>query len=75
MKTLTLTFALCLALAGCNTMAGLGEDMQQAGSKLQQKASGSQQTMASGYSDQVYDPMSPPNFTPPPPPQPYPGQE
>ena len=75
MKTFAVWFALCLALAGCNTMAGLGQDMQQAGANLQQKAGGSQQSMAGGYNDQMYDPMSPPNYTPPPPPMPYPGQE
>ena len=77
MKTLAASLVLCVALAGCNTMAGLGQDMQQAGANLQQEAggpqqdmAGSQQSMAGGYNDQLYNPMSPPNYTPPPGPSP-----
>ncbi len=29
MKALSISVSLCLALTGCNMMAGLGEDMQQ----------------------------------------------
>ena len=35
MRTILL---LCLVLAGCDTMAGFGEDMQQAGSGLSRRA-------------------------------------
>ena len=49
---------LCLILAGCDTMAGFGQDMQQAGSNLSRNA-----TEAKYGSQQPY---------PPPPPQPYP---
>lgn len=41
MRMIVLTAALCL-LAGCNTMNGLGEDMQSAGSHLSDKAQESQ---------------------------------
>ena len=43
MKALSISVSLCLALAGCNMMAGLGEDMQQAGVNLQQRAAEAQQ--------------------------------
>jgi predicted small secreted protein len=49
MRTLVLPFAMCLSLTGCNTMAGLGEDMQQAGANLQSRADQSQQNVAPQY--------------------------
>jgi predicted small secreted protein len=74
MKALMLSAALCLMLAGCNTMAGLGQDMQQAGANLQQRATESQQASVED-NGQLYNPMSPPDYQPPPPPQPYPSME
>ncbi len=37
MKTIVylLTLALALALSGCNTMRGLGQDLQKAGEKIE----------------------------------------
>ena len=35
---LALSFALALALAGCNTMRGAGEDIQKAGSAIENAA-------------------------------------
>jgi predicted small secreted protein len=32
----------CLLLVGCNTMAGMGEDMQRAGANLENRATESQ---------------------------------
>jgi predicted small secreted protein len=40
MKTITTLLALsfALALAGCNTMRGLGQDVQKVGDKIEDKA-------------------------------------
>ena len=73
MKALAISVSLCLALAGCNMMAGLGEDMQQAGVNLQQRAAEAQQNTAPDYdSEGIYNapqtmtyPTSPqPQYTP-----------
>jgi predicted small secreted protein len=37
-KRLFLLMATIVVLAGCNTMAGLGKDMEKAGEKIQEKA-------------------------------------
>ncbi len=38
MKRLFVLMATLVVLAGCNTMAGLGKDMEKAGEKIQEKA-------------------------------------
>ncbi len=38
MKWLFVLIATIVVLAGCNTMAGLGKDMERAGEKIQDKA-------------------------------------
>ena len=38
MKALALLLVAVIGLAGCNTMAGLGKDMEKAGEKIQEKA-------------------------------------
>ncbi len=38
MKWLFVLVATIVVLAGCNTMAGLGKDMERAGEKIQDKA-------------------------------------
>ena len=38
MKRLVVLMATIVVLAGCNTMAGLGKDMEKAGEKIQEKA-------------------------------------
>ena len=38
MKRLLVLLATIVVLAGCNTMAGLGKDMERAGEKIQDKA-------------------------------------
>jgi len=35
---MAITFAAALALAGCNTMEGAGQDVQKAGQKLEKSA-------------------------------------
>jgi len=37
-KRLFVLMATLVVLAGCNTMAGLGKDMEKAGEKIQEKA-------------------------------------
>jgi len=37
-KRLLVLLATIVVLAGCNTMAGLGKDMERAGEKIQDKA-------------------------------------
>jgi predicted small secreted protein len=37
-KRLFVLVATIVVLAGCNTMAGLGKDMERAGEKIQEKA-------------------------------------
>jgi predicted small secreted protein len=53
MKNTGLLFVLSMALAACNTIAGLGEDMQQVGANLQRGADESQQKIAPRYSSQA----------------------
>ena len=77
MKTLVASIGLCLALAGCNTMAGIGQDMQQGGRNLTHSAREAQQpnppppppAYASGEAPAY--PPPPASYPPPPPPQPY----
>ncbi len=38
MKWFFVLIATIVVLAGCNTMAGLGKDMERAGEKIQEKA-------------------------------------
>ena len=38
MRRLLILMATIVVLAGCNTMAGLGKDMEKAGEKIQEKA-------------------------------------
>ena len=38
MKRISLLLLLALALVGCNTMRGLGEDLQKAGEKIEDAA-------------------------------------
>ena len=38
MKALALMFAAMIALTACNTMAGLGKDIERTGEKIQDKA-------------------------------------
>jgi len=38
MKMLALLIAASIALVGCNTMAGLGKDIERTGEKIQDKA-------------------------------------
>ncbi len=46
MKTLCAVFALsCMLLAGCNTMAGTGKDIQNGGQKLENAADNAKQKM------------------------------
>lgn len=46
MKTLFAALALtCVFLAGCNTMAGAGKDMQAGGQKLENSADNAKQKM------------------------------
>ena len=46
MRQLTLLIALSLALlAGCNTMAGMGKDIERGGEKLQDSAESTKQKM------------------------------
>ncbi|CAJ0801869.1 hypothetical protein LMG7141_04030 [Ralstonia condita] len=46
MKTLSAAIALmCLFLAGCNTMAGAGKDLQSGGQKLENAADNTKQKM------------------------------
>lgn len=46
MKTLYAALALmCLFLAGCNTMAGAGKDLQTGGQKLENSADSAKQKM------------------------------
>lgn len=52
-----LTF--CLVLAGCNTMNGLGDDMQQAGAKLSNKATHQQEVMSYPDDSPIEDTYSP----------------
>ncbi len=67
MRTLILPFAICLSLSACNTMAGLGEDMQQAGANLQSRAGRSQQNVAPEYGSEASY-RSPEDMAYPPPP-------
>ncbi|AJW47200.1 MULTISPECIES: entericidin A/B family lipoprotein [Ralstonia] len=46
MKTLIALLALgCVVLAGCNTMAGMGKDIQTGGQKLESAADSTKQKM------------------------------
>jgi predicted small secreted protein len=38
MKSLIVLIAACLALAGCNMMKGLGQDIEDLGNRIQKKA-------------------------------------
>jgi predicted small secreted protein len=38
MKSLIVLVAACLVLAGCNTMKGLGQDIEDLGNRIQKKA-------------------------------------
>jgi predicted small secreted protein len=38
MKTIALVLAAMIALTACNTMAGLGKDIERTGEKIQDKA-------------------------------------
>ena len=38
MKTLAVMLAAVIGLTGCNTMAGLGKDIEKTGEKIQNKA-------------------------------------
>jgi entericidin A len=38
MKTIVTLFAVAFLLVGCNTMRGLGQDVQKAGEKIEDKA-------------------------------------
>ena len=38
MRVLVAAFAVCLALAGCNTVEGVGEDVQDAGAAIEKGA-------------------------------------
>jgi predicted small secreted protein len=38
MRAFVLLLVAVIGLAGCNTMAGLGKDMEKAGEKIQEKA-------------------------------------
>jgi predicted small secreted protein len=86
MKAGMILLALCLGLAGCNTMAGLGQDMQRAGSNLQERAADSQAGVAPDRATQnsynAPGSYAPPpgavepdtsGYPPPPPPRPYSG--
>ena len=56
MKVLSISVSLCLALAGCNMMAGLGDDMQQAGVNLRQRATEAQPNGTPDYgSEGIYN--------------------
>jgi predicted small secreted protein len=48
----------CIVLAGCDTMAGLGQDMQRAGSNLTSKATESK------YNSETPPPPPPPDYPP-----------
>lgn len=84
-KTKIVLLGACVALAGCDTMAGLGMDMQNAGSKLENRAEGDQyqppppQREPYVEPSQPYSQPAPPgeptplNLPPPPPPTPYRG--
>ncbi|MBB5321937.1 entericidin A/B family lipoprotein [Marinobacter oulmenensis] len=39
MRALLITFALGAGLAGCNTMEGVGQDLEDAGEAIEQEAS------------------------------------
>jgi predicted small secreted protein len=43
MRLVAISAVICALLAGCNTMAGLGQDMQQAGYNLQNRADDARQ--------------------------------
>ncbi|HET7881817.1 MAG TPA: hypothetical protein VFL55_13100 [Acetobacteraceae bacterium] len=43
MRLVAISATVCVLLAGCNTMAGLGQDMQQAGYNLQNRADDARQ--------------------------------
>jgi predicted small secreted protein len=49
---------LCMMLVGCDTMAGFGEDMQNAGSNLSRNATERK------YGSQPYPPPPPPAYAP-----------
>jgi len=38
LSTLTLLFALTVSLVGCNTLDGVGEDLEQAGENIEEAA-------------------------------------
>jgi len=65
MRLVAVTAAVCVLLTGCNMMAGLGQDMQQAGINLQNRADEGQRP-APAQGAEVYD--TPQTVTYPPPP-------
>jgi predicted small secreted protein len=69
MRLLIVPAVLSLGLAACNTMAGLGEDMQQAGSSLQRRATEAQGSHAPDNAAPGF--YNTPETVVPPPPPPY----
>jgi len=68
MRLVAVSAALCMLLTGCNMMAGLGQDMQQAGFNLQSRAEEAQHP-APDQAAEVYG--TPQTVTYPPPPVQY----
>jgi predicted small secreted protein len=55
-----LLIAGCVALVGCNTMNGPGEDTQRSGSSLSNKATGGERPLPAPEPAPYYPPAAPP---------------